>query len=79
MTTPTPEQLPGQPPSHDDLAALAARHDLPKLGGRPSLPDYVRQLWGRRHFCFELARLTIKVLSETLVLVRGQCSFPIAS
>ncbi|MEU9354427.1 ABC transporter permease, partial [Streptomyces griseoloalbus] len=44
----------------DDLAALAARHGLTVSGARPSLFEYVRQLWGRRHFilAFSQAKLT---------------------
>ncbi|MEV1067643.1 ABC transporter permease [Streptomyces sp. NPDC050263] len=43
-----------------DLAALAARHGLTVSGARPSLPEYIRQLWARRHFisAFATARLT---------------------
>ncbi|MFF8439270.1 ABC transporter permease [Streptomyces californicus] len=43
-----------------ELAALAARHGLKVSGARPSLPAYVRQLWGRRHFitAFATAKLT---------------------
>ncbi|MGW4551627.1 ABC transporter permease [Streptomyces violaceorubidus] len=46
-------------PGHD-LAALAARHGLSVSGARPSLPQYVRQLWARRHFigAFSTAKLT---------------------
>ncbi|MFD4577206.1 ABC transporter permease [Streptomyces sp. NPDC058417] len=44
----------------EDLAALAARYGLSVSGARPSLPDYVRQLWARRHFitAFSTAKLT---------------------
>ncbi|MFF3937564.1 ABC transporter permease [Streptomyces phaeofaciens] len=44
----------------DDLAALAARHGLSVSGARPSLPQYIRQLWARRHFitAFATAKLT---------------------
>ncbi|MFC4500323.1 MULTISPECIES: ABC transporter permease [Streptomyces] len=47
-------------PHDDDLAALAARHGLSVSGARPSLPEYVRQLWARRHFisAFATAKLT---------------------
>jgi teichoic acid transport system permease protein len=47
-------------PGEDDLAALAARHGLTVSGARPSLTEYVRQLWGRRHFilAFSQAKLT---------------------
>ncbi|MEU6813021.1 ABC transporter permease [Streptomyces sp. NPDC046831] len=46
--------------AEDDLAALAARHGLSVSGARPSLPEYVRRLWARRHFisAFATAKLT---------------------
>ncbi|MEU5097260.1 ABC transporter permease [Streptomyces sp. NPDC020996] len=51
---------PTSAPADGDLAALAARHGLSVSGARPSLPDYVRQLWARRHFiaAFSTAKLT---------------------
>ncbi|MBK3644288.1 ABC transporter permease [Streptomyces sp. MBT33] len=52
---------PSTPAATDvDLAALAARHGLTVSGARPSLPEYVRQLWARRHFitAFSTAKLT---------------------
>ncbi|MDQ0713771.1 teichoic acid transport system permease protein [Streptomyces luteogriseus] len=54
----TPPQPPA--PADDDLPALAARHGLSVSGARPSLPEYVRQLWARRHFitAFATAKLT---------------------
>ncbi|MEU3103282.1 ABC transporter permease, partial [Streptomyces griseoflavus] len=41
-------------------AALAAKYGLSVSGARPSLLEYVRQLWGRRHFilAFSQAKLT---------------------
>ncbi|MHB9857775.1 ABC transporter permease [Streptomyces sp. YIM S03343] len=41
-------------------AQLAAKYGLAVSGARPSLPEYVRQLWGRRHFilAFSQAKLT---------------------
>ncbi|MEU4927426.1 ABC transporter permease [Streptomyces yokosukanensis] len=50
-------------PSPDEgptAAQLAAAHGLAVSGARPSLPEYVRQLWGRRHFvlAFSQAKLT---------------------
>ncbi|MFJ5529378.1 ABC transporter permease [Streptomyces sp. NPDC093261] len=41
-------------------AQLAARYGLSVSGARPSLPEYVRQLWARRHFitAFATAKLT---------------------
>ncbi len=51
------------PPSPDEglsAAQLAAEHGLAVSGARPSLPDYVGRLWGRRHFilAFSSAKLT---------------------
>ena len=50
-------------PSPDDgltAAGLAARYGLSVSGARPGLVDYVRRLWGRRHFilAFSQAKLT---------------------
>ncbi|MEU3525767.1 ABC transporter permease [Streptomyces sp. NPDC038707] len=41
-------------------AELAAKYGLSVSGARPSLAEYVRQLWGRRHFilAFSQAKLT---------------------
>ncbi|ADI05736.1 ABC transporter membrane component [Streptomyces bingchenggensis BCW-1] len=51
------------PPSPDDglaPAELAAKYGLSVSGARVSLPEYVRQMWGRRHFilAFSQAKLT---------------------
>ncbi|MER5181121.1 ABC transporter permease [Streptomyces sp. NPDC002896] len=51
------------PPSPDDglsPAELAAKYGLAVSGARPGLFEYVRQLWGRRHFilAFSQAKLT---------------------
>jgi len=49
------------PPDEDLTAAgLAARYGLTVSGARPSLPQYVRRLWARRHFilAFSRAKLT---------------------
>ncbi|AKZ56076.1 ABC transporter integral membrane protein [Streptomyces ambofaciens ATCC 23877] len=60
LDTPPPTPAPAAPPGDLDLAALAARHGLSVSGARPSLPQYVRQLWARRHFigAFATAKLT---------------------
>ncbi|KUM68776.1 ABC transporter permease [Streptomyces curacoi] len=58
---PTISAPPAPPaPPEADLAALAARHGLSVSGARPSLPEYIRQLWARRHFigAFATAKLT---------------------
>ncbi|MBQ1097112.1 ABC transporter permease [Streptomyces sp. b94] len=56
---PTPDAVAPVPADHDP-AALAARHGLSVSGARPSLSEYVRQLWARRHFitAFATAKLT---------------------
>ncbi|MCK8436526.1 ABC transporter permease [Streptomyces sp. D2-8] len=56
----TPPQTPAPAPAGDDLAALAVSHGLSVSGARPSLPEYVRRLWARRHFitAFATAKLT---------------------
>ncbi|MEU1056300.1 ABC transporter permease [Streptomyces sp. NPDC005876] len=58
LHTPPPTTAP--PAAGEDLAALAARHGLTVSGARPSLPEYLRQLWARRHFigAFATAKLT---------------------
>ncbi|WP_165984657.1 ABC transporter permease [Streptomyces sp. YIM 98790] len=54
----------GSPDSRPDRdlsrAELAARYGLSVSGARPSLADYFRQLWGRRHFilAFSQAKLS---------------------
>ncbi|MDG9713462.1 ABC transporter permease [Streptomyces sp. DH10] len=60
LHTPPQAPAPAPAPAADDLAALAARHGLSVSGARPSLPEYVRQLWARRHFitAFATAKLT---------------------
>lgn len=37
-------------------AGLAREHGLRKVGGRPPLGRYLRQIWARRHFAISLAR-----------------------
>ncbi|MGW0531250.1 ABC transporter permease [Streptomyces sp. NPDC003032] len=53
---------PSTPPPDDGLsrADLAAKYGLTVSGARPGLFEYVRQLWGRRHFilAFSQAKLT---------------------
>ncbi|MFF5107049.1 ABC transporter permease [Streptomyces sp. NPDC000134] len=58
LHTPPPTTAP--PAAGEDLAALAARHGLTVSGARPSLPEYLRRLWARRHFigAFATAKLT---------------------
>ncbi|MCH0541726.1 ABC transporter permease [Streptomyces sp. MUM 203J] len=50
------------PPSPDDgltPAELAAKYGLTVSGARPTLPEYVRQLWGRRHFILTFSRAKV--------------------
>ncbi|MEO3974684.1 ABC transporter permease [Streptomyces sp. CAU 1734] len=51
-----------RPPADNGLspAQLAAKYGLSVSGARPGLPEYIRQLWGRRHFivAFSQAKLT---------------------
>ncbi|MFD3500047.1 ABC transporter permease [Streptomyces sp. NPDC058676] len=56
----TPPPTTATAPAEDDLAALAARYGLSVSGARPSLREYVSQLWARRHFitAFSTAKLT---------------------
>jgi teichoic acid transport system permease protein len=53
---------PSAPSSDEGLTArqLAEKYGLSVSGARPSLPEYVRQLWRRRHFilAFSQAKLT---------------------
>lgn len=39
-----------------EYARLAARHGLTKVGGRPTLPEYIALLWSRRAFLWEMAK-----------------------
>ncbi|MCP3756340.1 ABC transporter permease [Streptomyces sp. TBY4] len=54
MTTAPPAPAPAKPQGSakapDPIAELAAAHDLTLSGARPTLPRYLAQLWGRRHF-----------------------------
>ncbi|MEU6539313.1 ABC transporter permease [Streptomyces sp. NPDC047000] len=56
----TPPSTVAAPADEAELAALAARYELTVSGARPTLPEYVRQLWARRHFitAFATAKLT---------------------
>lgn len=57
----------GAPPAKspdDDLppAELAAKYGLAVSGARPSLPEYIRQLWGRRHFIAAYSRARLMAM-----------------
>jgi teichoic acid transport system permease protein len=45
-------------------AARAAEYGLIQLGGRPPLKTYIREIWGRRHFAFELAKSRFRAQNE---------------
>ena len=47
-----------------DMAKLAAEHGLDRVGGRPSLPAYIKQLWKRSDFTLTLARYRIQSENE---------------
>jgi teichoic acid transport system permease protein len=53
-----------------DPAVLAARYGLSVSGARPSLPQYVRQLWERRHFIWAFS--TAKVSAQYSQAKLGQ-------
>lgn len=60
LLTPTadPAHAPALAFADDGLSAaeLAAKYGLAVSGARPGLAEYVRQLWGRRHFVNEFAK-----------------------
>ncbi|MEV8533551.1 ABC transporter permease [Streptomyces sp. NPDC051211] len=66
MTTTTLDK-PAAPPAPGP-AELAAAHGLTVSGARPTLPRYVRELWGRRHFvtAFATARMAAQYSTEKL-------------
>ncbi|RBP62925.1 teichoic acid transport system permease protein [Brevibacterium sanguinis] len=47
-----------------DMAKLAAEHGLERVGGRPSLPEYIKELWQRSDFTLTLARYRIQSENE---------------
>ncbi|MGW7462980.1 ABC transporter permease [Streptomyces sp. NPDC054797] len=71
MTTATaPPQTPPTPsaPAPATPAELAAAHGLTLSGARPTLPRYIAQLWGRRHFVttYATARMQAQYSSAKL-------------
>ena len=51
-------------PSPDEgltAAQLAARYGLAVSGARPPLREYVRQLWGRRHFILAFSQAKVSL------------------
>jgi teichoic acid transport system permease protein len=60
LPSPTAPPAPAPAPPSETPAQLAERFGLTVSGARPSLPEYVRQLWARRHFitAFATAKLT---------------------
>jgi teichoic acid transport system permease protein len=47
-----------------DMAKLAAEHGLDRVGGRPSLPQYVKQLISRSDFTYTLAKYRMQSENE---------------
>ncbi|WP_062382987.1 ABC transporter permease [Demequina iriomotensis] len=43
-----------------DYAALAREAGLERVGARPSLPSYLKEMWQRRHFATRLAKYQIE-------------------
>ncbi|MGW2406316.1 ABC transporter permease [Streptomyces sp. NPDC001739] len=73
LTPPAPVPAPGRVPGpgtapDPELRALAERHGLTVSGARPSLPEYIRQLWQRRYFVtsFATARVTAQYTTAKL-------------
>jgi teichoic acid transport system permease protein len=63
FTIPTPP-IPQEPTSAELAARAAAAAGLVQLGGRPPLLAYIRELWNRRAFAFELARSRFRAQNE---------------
>ncbi|MFD3550226.1 ABC transporter permease [Streptomyces sp. NPDC058655] len=55
-------------PIPPELSELAARHGLTLSGARPTLPQYVGQLWGRRHFVSAYATARMQAQYSTAKL-----------
>ncbi|MEU5805857.1 ABC transporter permease [Streptomyces sp. NPDC047718] len=55
-------------PAAASPAELAAAHGLTVSGARPPLPEYVRQLWGRRHFVTAYATARMQATYSTAKL-----------
>lgn len=45
-------------------ADYAARHQLHRVGARPTLPAYLKQAWARRDFAYEMARSRIQASNQ---------------
>lgn len=43
-----------------DYAAIAREAGLPRVGARPTLPAYLKEMWERRHFATKMARYRIE-------------------
>lgn len=52
-------------------AAKAAEYGLVQFGGRPPLGAYIKELWNRRHFAFELAKSRFRAQNEANRLGMG--------
>ncbi|MFB6618806.1 ABC transporter permease [Streptomyces sp. NPDC085524] len=71
-TTSTAPAQPARPtapaPTSAQLAELAAAHGLTLSGARPTLPRYVAELWGRRHFVTAYATARMQAQYSTAKL-----------
>ncbi|MEV6567492.1 ABC transporter permease [Streptomyces kronopolitis] len=66
---PTPSRAPAPGTAPDpELRALAEAHGLTVSGVRPSLPEYIRQLWQRRHFITSFASAKLTAMYTTAKL-----------
>ncbi|WP_433856548.1 ABC transporter permease [Streptomyces kronopolitis] len=66
---PTPSRAPAPGTAPDpELRALAEAHGLTVSGVRPSLPEYTRQLWQRRHFITSFASAKLTAMYTTAKL-----------
>jgi teichoic acid transport system permease protein len=63
LTQPSPPG-PQEPTASQIAARTAAENGLVELGGRPPLLTYIKELWKRRAFAFELARSRFRSQNE---------------
>ncbi|WP_436771651.1 ABC transporter permease [Yinghuangia sp. YIM S09857] len=63
--TGSPAAAPAPPGTSETLAEYAARHRLTVSGARPGLREYMRQLWGRRHFIMAFANAKTRASYST--------------
>ncbi|MEU3064639.1 ABC transporter permease [Streptomyces subrutilus] len=68
VTAPSTAAAAAARPVPPELSRLAAEHGLTLSGARPTLPRYVAELWGRRHFvtAYATARMQAQYSTEKL-------------